>query len=254
MSRTSFQSAFITGASSGFGRALARAIAAQGTRVVVAARREIELVALQKEIVESGGCADVCMLDVTEPDAVYEAIQTWDKNTGGLDLVIANAGLIGIRCADELAWGDIAPILNVNITGALATLAAGINVMRDRKRGTLVGISSLAGARGLPRRAAYGASKAALSTFLESIRTDLSPRGIVVVEVRPGFIDTPMTKPSKFKMPFLLSTEEATKIALAGIQRGKPIVAFPWQLSAAVSACESMPDSWWRAIARRLKM
>ena len=249
-----FTNAFITGASSGIGYHIARGFASRGTRVVLAARREPLLQTLAELIRSEGGKAEVCVLDVTDAGRVQEAIRTWDEQTGGLDLVVANAGMGVIKAAHKLSWErDIEQVLKVNVMGAFATLHAGIQAMVPRGKGTLVGISSLAAMRGLPKSGAYAASKAALATFLETLRLDLKRKGITVVDVRPGFVDTDMTRPNKVWMPQLMRVEEAARIMVRGIERGEAIVSCPRALSAAMSLTESMPDALYRALASRVK-
>lgn len=249
---TRFQAAFITGASSGIGAAIATELGARGARVVLAARREPELRAVARAITERGGRAELCVLDVADTSAAREAVRRWDEETGGLDLVLANAGVGDVQSADRLEWRAVARILDVNLVGALAVLTEALPLMLARGRGTLAAVSSLAGLRGLPTSAVYSASKAALRIFLESLGVELRPRGLHVVDVRPGFVDTPMTRKNRFPMPFLMPLEAATERALAGLERGEPVVAFPWQLSMAMTLAEKMPDALWRAIAARL--
>jgi short-subunit dehydrogenase len=248
-----FENAFITGASSGIGRAVAERLGRRGTRVIVAARREAELQSLVESIRSEGGQADLCVLDVGQPDEVWGAVRKWERETGGLDLVIANAGVGKTKPAHKLAWEDVEPILRVNVVGAFATLMAGMEGMVARGRGTLVGVSSLAAMRGLPKSGAYAASKAALATFLETLRTDLGRKGIRVVDVRPGFVDTPMTKANQFKMPFLMDVDRAADVTMRGIERGEAIVSYPWPTASTMSVAQSMPDVAWRAIARWIR-
>lgn len=248
-----FESAFITGASSGIGRSLAQRLASKGTRVVAAARREHELHGLVESIRAAGGRADACILDVADTDKVREAIRHWDEETGGLSLVIANAGFGRNRPAHKLSWEDVEQTLRVNVMGAFATLMAGLEGMVARGRGTLVGVSSLASMRGLPASGAYAASKAALATFLETLRADLDRKGICVVDVRPGFVDTAMTRQNKFKMPFLMDVERAADLTLKGIERGDAIVAYPWPTASVMSLAETLPDGVWRMIAKRVR-
>jgi short-subunit dehydrogenase len=248
-----FENAFLTGASSGIGRNFAKHLARKGTRIIAAARRQDELDSLVDIIRKEGGRADPCLLDVADTHKVYEAMGHWDQEVGGFDLVVANAG-VGITApADELVWKDVEAMLHVNVLGAFATLMAGCEVMKRRGQGTLVGVSSLASMRGLPGSGAYSASKAALATFLETIRTDLHATGIRVVDVRPGFVDTPMTRGSRFKMPFLMDVDRAAELMLSGIVRGDEVVAFPWQTSATMSVAEAMPDVVWRMIAKWIR-
>jgi len=241
--------ALITGASSGIGRAMAQQLAAGGTRVVLAARREAELAALADEIARAGGRADVCVLDVSDTAAIKAAVERWEKETGGLDLVIANAGVGLTKPAHKLTWDEMAPTVEVCAIGAMATLMAAMPPMLARGRGTLVGVSSLAAGRGLPTSGAYSAAKAALSTFLETLRLDLSPKGIKVVDVRPGFVDTPMTRQNRFWMPFMMSVDEAARAALRGIGKGRAVVAFPFPMRLVMSAAEIMPDGLYRWLA-----
>lgn len=251
---TTFAQAFLTGASSGIGHALAVALARKGTHVVVAARREPELQALVDRIRKDGGQADYCVLDVCDTDRVESSIREWDEKTGGLDLVVANAGMGASKPAHKLDYKtDVEPTLRVNVLGAFATILAGMHVMLPRGRGTLVGVSSLASMRGLPKSGAYSASKAALATFLETLRLDLSRKGLTVVDIRPGFVDTPMTKGNKFRMPFLMDVDKAVAAALRGMERGDAVVTFPKRLSSFMSLTEVAPDPLYRAIASRVK-
>jgi short-subunit dehydrogenase len=151
-----------------------------------------------------------------------------------------------------MSFDAIENIVRVNVLGAFATLTAAVGPMVERGRGTLAGVSSLAGLRGLPTSAAYSASKAALSTFLEALRIELEPQGISVVDIRPGFVDTPLTRKNRFKMPFLMDADDAAERAVTGMEHGSAVVSFPWQLSAAMTFAESMPDALWRSVAGRL--
>ena len=243
-----FSSTFITGATSGIGRELALLLGAQGSTVVLAARREAELGAVAEQIRAQGGRAEVCVLDVTDPQAVHQAVAHWDQQTGGLELVIANAGAGVARPAHKLRWEDIEPVIQVNVLGAFATLHAAIGPMVSRGHGTLVGVSSLTALRAFPVSGAYAASKAALASFLDTIRLDLAPLGVRVIDVRPGFVDTPMTKPNRFKMPLLMSAAEAAARTLHGIEQHQPIVSFPWASAAAMTALQLMPEGLFRTL------
>lgn len=222
--------------------------------MIAAARREPDLAALAQEVRAAGGQLDPCVLDVTDTAAVLATIQHWDDAVGGLDLVLANAGLGLQGPAHKLPWEKVEPVIKVNVLGAMATLMAVMPKMIERRHGTLAGVSSLAAMRGLPTSGAYSASKAALATFLETLRIDLAPKGVTVVDVRPGFIDTDMTKPNRFKMPFLMDVERAGRLAVEALKRGDAVAAFPWQLAKVMAVAEAMPDPLWRQIASRLKV
>jgi len=247
-----FRTAFVTGASSGIGRQVAARLAAGGTRVVLAARRADLLAEAAAGIRRAGGAADVCPLDVAEPDRVEHAVRDWDERTGGLDLVLANAGVGSTRPAAALSVAEVTALLAVNVTGACATLTAAVGPMVARGRGTLAAVTSLAGVRGMPLSGAYSASKAALSTYLETLRIELEPRGLRVVDVRPGFVETAMTAGNRFPMPFLLELDDAARRAVRALERGRAVAAFPWQLALPLRVAASSPPRVWQRLARRL--
>lgn len=234
-------SALITGASSGIGRELALALAARGTLVVVAARRADKLVDLVATIEAAGGRARALVLDVASaPEQVIAAVQAVDDEVHGLDLVVANAGIGQARSAKRATWADVGPVLQTNLIGAIATLCAVIPRMVERGRGHVVGVSSLAGYRGLPAGAAYSASKAALSTYLEGARVDLRGTNVHVTDVRPGFIETPMTESQSF-VPLRMTADAATRRILRAIDDREAVAAFPLPLRAALSASRLLP-------------
>src|SRR5262249_19713309 len=148
-------------------------------------------------------------LDVADTRATVAAVERAWEELGGLDLVVANAGFGKELHATRLTWEDAAPLLQVNVLGSIATLTAALPKMVARGSGHLVGISSLAGTRGLPTSSVYSASKAALSTFLEGLRVDLAGSGIGVTDVRPGFIATAATANAKHPMPLLMQLDDA---------------------------------------------
>ncbi|MCS6798031.1 MAG: SDR family NAD(P)-dependent oxidoreductase [Myxococcota bacterium] len=246
------RAAFLTGASSGIGEALARRLARDGWRLGLAARRVERLESLAAELRAGGVEVRVYPLDVRRPDEVREALRRADADFGELDTVVANAGVGESVPASELTFDKIADTLAVNVTGAAATLLAILDRMVARGRGHLVGISSLAQYRGLPRGAAYCGSKAFLSTFLESLRIDLHGTGIDVTDVRPGFVRTPMTARHRHPMPFLVSVEEAAEIVARGVAERRPLVVFPAPLAAAVRIGRLAPEALYRSVVRRM--
>ncbi|MFW5879058.1 MAG: SDR family NAD(P)-dependent oxidoreductase [Myxococcota bacterium] len=244
---------FITGASSGLGAGMARRLAESGARVHAAARRGDLLEELARGAAGAAGEIVPVAIDVTDTDALVERIRGIDEEVGGLDLVIANAGVGRNRSGRRLDWeNDVAPLLKTNVVGAIATLTAVLPRMVERRRGHLVGVSSLAGFRGLPRSATYSASKAAVTIFLESLRTDLAGTGVKVTCIHPGFIKTPMTDKNDFTMPFMLDCDEAVSLVLEGIERGACVVEFPRKLAWATKALRVLPDAAYQQIARRV--
>jgi NADP-dependent 3-hydroxy acid dehydrogenase YdfG len=220
----------ITGASSGIGRALALEYARGGTRLALCARRADELEATAAETRALGTTALCLPLDVTDVAAVNDALRRADRELGGLDMVIANAGRGDTMLSTRLTWEDVAPVFDVNVKGAMATLLAALPVFLAQKHGHLVGVSSLAGIRGLPTSAAYSASKAALSVFLESLRIDLAPTGIRVTDVQPGFVATPANEKATFPMPFKWPVDRAVRHIARRLESTPAVVAFPWPL------------------------
>jgi short-subunit dehydrogenase len=231
----------ITGASSGIGRALALEYARGGSRIALAARRADELDAAAREVRAAGGGAVCIPVDLTDADAAGEAVRRAERELGSLEMVVANAGRGDTKHGAQLAWSDVAPVLDINVRGAMATLVAAIPIMIAQQRGHLVGISSLAGIRGLPTSAAYSASKAALSTFLESLRIDLRAAGVRVTDVQPGFVLTTMNADATHPTPFRWPLEKAVRHIARRLERGPAVVAFPWQLVLATRVARVLP-------------
>lgn len=227
-----YKTAFITGAAGGLGSALARRLASGGVEVALSDRRREPLEALAESINAEGGKARTYLLDVAQPEEVRRTMCAADDDLGGIELVIANAGTNVEKWSGDLTWEDYRAGAAVNLEGAVATLLAVLPRLCGRKRGHLVGISSLAQYRGLPGNAMYSATKAFLSKFLESLRADLRNVGVSVTDVRPGFVNTPMTDAASGPHPFLVEPDRAAKIIVRGIVKRRAVVAFPWQLAA----------------------
>jgi NADP-dependent 3-hydroxy acid dehydrogenase YdfG len=244
------RSVLVTGASSGIGRALALEYARRGAHVFVTARREAELASLCADITAAGGRASKAVCDVADTRAAYDVVRAAEREMGSLDMVIANAGIGGTAHAVRFALDDVMRMFDVNVKGAVATLASAIPIMLERKQGHLVGVSSLAGRRALPASAAYSASKAALSTFLEGLRIDLAPSGIGVTDVQPGFVETPLTDKNEFSMPFMWPVDKAARYIADRLERAPRIVAFPLPLAAASRLSQFLPF-WIHAMATR---
>ena len=246
-----FQSVFITGASSGLGRGLALHYANAGATVFAAARRREQLDALAAEVKGAGKIVPVS-LDVLDLEAQVAALRSAEAQSGGhLDLVIANAGIGAPTHALTLDWRKVKSILDVNVTAATTTIAAALPTMVARNAGTVVGVSSLAAFRGLPGSAAYSASKAALSTFLESLRVDLAGTGVRALCIYPGFVKTELTAKNKrgTPMPFLMELDAAVKVMSRGIARGEARIVFPLPLVAATKLAAALPNGLYRALA-----
>ena len=240
----------VTGASSGIGRALALEYARRGAKVAVLARRAPELEALCVDVAKAGGKAVAVPCDVTDPAAATEAVRRADHELGSLDMVIANAGVGRVRRATRLSPEDVTSVVDVNVRGALVTLTAAIPILLTQKHGHLVGVSSLAGRLALPAVGAYNASKAALSSFLETLRLDLGPLGIDVTDVQPGFVDTPMGAGSKHPRPFQWDAERAASTIADRLERAPRVIAFPWPLDLLTRLSRVLPYPLYAALVR----
>jgi short-subunit dehydrogenase len=244
-----FKTALITGASSGLGRGLAAYFAKKGLTVYAAARRADRLESLA---VEAGNNIKPLQLDVADADATHARITALDTECGGLDLVIANAGVSGPTQGKRMNWATAKQIIDVNIAGAAATLCAPLPGMVSRGKGHLVAISSLASYVQVPKYSMYGASKAFLSSFAEGLRLDVEQLGITVTTIEPGFVKSEMTDKNSFKMPFILETADAVERMAKAILANERQLTFPWQLSALVQSAAAMPKAIQRLAARGL--
>jgi len=181
-------------------------------------------------------------LDVSDERALAQAAADFVGRFGPPDLVIANAGIATGTLSEDLS--DVAKlrrVLDVNVVGLAATLAAFAPAMRRAGRGTLAGIASVAGFRGLAGNGAYSASKAAARVWLESLRTELYGSGVSVVCVCPGYIDTPLTRVNRFRMPFLISAEQAAPKIARAIAAKRRLVVTPWQMALVSLPLRVMP-------------
>lgn len=238
----------ITGASRGIGRGLALALAEAGRDVVLCARDENKLGDVAEMAQQLGVTAWVLPMDVSDTTTTVEKIRRIDEEVGGLHTVVANAGIdTGVQ-GKRLRWKHCKRTIDVNVSGAVATLTAVLDRMVSRNEGQLVGISSLAQYRALPTASVYCASKAFLSTFLQSLRIDLHGTGVHVTDVRPGFVKTDMTSKNRYPMPFLLEQDEAGKIIARAVESQQPVCAFPWQLATAVRASTLLPFPLYRRL------
>lgn len=230
---------FLTGASSGIGAALARAYAARGATLALLGRRDEALQALRAELPGEHFCY---VADVADEQALTEAARDFMARVGVPDLVIANAGVSAGTLTEER--GDLAVferVLRTNLLGMVATFQPFVVPMRRERRGQLVGISSVAGVRGLPGAGAYSASKAAVSRYLESLRVELRGTGVRVSEIRPGYIRTPMTDVNTYRMPFIIDADEAAERFIRAIERAPARATIPWPMAVVARLLAALP-------------
>ncbi len=247
--------AFITGASSGIGQALAEAYARQGWRLALVARRGD---ALRAWAAAQGLGPDRCAIypaDVADIDAITAAGRACLAAQGVPDVVIANAGLsAGVDSAYREDLDVIARIYALNNVGMAATFQPFIAPLRERGSGRLVGIASVAGIRGLPGHGGYCASKAAVISYCESLRGELRGTGVKVVTLAPGYVDTPLTRENRYPMPFLLAPAEFARRALPVIAAGRSYRVIPWQMGVVAKLLRLLPDAWFdRALQGRAR-
>lgn len=224
--------AFLTGASSGLGRALALRLAGRGYALGLAARRRERLEEVAAEIRAAGGEAEALPCDVSEREDVLAAVARCGERLGPPALLVANAGVSENTDVRQLDGREVERVMRVNFLGAVWAVEAVLPGMLERGRGHLVGVSSLAGFGGLPLTSAYSASKAALSNFFEGLRIDLRDSGVDVTVIHPGYVRTPMTERNRFPMPFLMELDDAVDRMERAIVERRRSVAFPWPLAA----------------------
>jgi short-subunit dehydrogenase len=251
----------ITGASSGIGAALAHELARRGAYLWLCARRAERLADLVRELEQKypgqgQPRAQASVVDVRDRMALREWIRGADEAAGGLDAVVANAGVGKADHASRLTWESIEAVLDINVVGAFASLHAALELFLPRKRGVVCGISSLASLGGYPTSGAYAASKAALAAFLETLRIDLQGSGVTVVDVQPGFVVSEMTQgdsahPST-RGRRMVSTEAAARRIADALESGQAICTFPWTESIPLRLLRRLPRASWRFTMRQL--
>jgi short-subunit dehydrogenase len=247
--------AFITGASSGIGQALALRFYAAGYRLALAARRtaEVELWAQANSI--GADRYQIYGADVAAIDSIGNACRACVAAQGVPDVVIANAGIsIGMDSAVREDLDVMVQTFAINSIGVAATFHPFVAAMVARGSGALVGIGSVAGTRGLPGHGAYCASKAAVISYCESLRGDLRPSGVKVLTICPGFIDTPLTRQNRYAMPFLMKADVFADKAFGAIQAGRSYRVIPWQMGVVAKLLRLLPNALFdRALAGRAR-
>jgi len=244
---TSFKRVFITGASTGLGAGLAEHYAGAGVTLGLVARRAPLLEDLKTKLEAQGATVLTYSQDVSDTAGMQTAITDFVEQAGGCDLVIANAG-VGIKSgilegeAAEIAW-----LMNVNVVGVTNTVVPFVPTMVQQGSGVVCAVSSFAGHRAVPGRAAYSASKIAVRTFMDGMRMDLHGTGVHAMTLMPGFVDTPFTKDNP-EMMFVISTEEAVTSMVKAIAKKKDTFTFPWQMNLLKEISTRAPESLLRKL------
>lgn len=242
---------WVIGASSGIGAAIASALLERGARVALSARSTEKLDAIAGPAVESGQ-ALIAPLDFTQGAEVAAA---WDRVRsawGGCDLVLVVAGTHKEIRAWDLDEAEADALLETNLNGPIATLAAVLPALIDQGHGAIGVVSSVAGYGGLPKALIYGASKAALINFTETLYLDLHPKGLGVYLINPGFVKTPLTDRNEFTMPALISAEEAAAATITGIEAGLFEIHFPRRFTNVLKLMRILPYRLYFALVRRM--
>jgi short-subunit dehydrogenase len=231
---------FITGASSGIGEAMARFYARQGVQLGLVARRDDFLARLADQLEPKPATYAV---DVRDAAGLKAAATDFIARYGVPDIVIANAGVSrGTLTEMEDDLEIFQEVFDINVMGMVNTFHAFVEPMKQKKHGTLVGIASVAGFRGIPGGGAYSASKAAAIRYCESLRVELRDEGISVVTICPGYIKTPMTAVNKFKMPFLIDVDEAVVRFARAIDAKTSFTVIPWSMGIAARILRLVPN------------
>lgn len=250
---------WVIGASYGIGAAIARALLARGARVALSARKRD----LLKEVAGKNKEALIAPLDVTDVDSVHAAARKIDQTWGGFDLALVVAGTHVEMRAHLGVGGEAAPdappwnlakarqLLEVNLHGVLNCVDAILPVLTRQGSGGIGIVSSVAGYIGLPKALIYGASKAALINFTESLYGDLRPQGIGVYLINPGFVDTPLTRKNEFAMPALMKAEDAARATLDGIAAGEFEIHYPKRFTRWLKLLRVLPYRLQLAAVRR---
>jgi NAD(P)-dependent dehydrogenase (short-subunit alcohol dehydrogenase family) len=244
--------AWITGAGKGIGRALALRLADEGLSVVASARTARDLESLVAEADGRPGRIVAQPVDVTHETAVARCAEDIESSLGPIDLLVCNAGThvpLSVEAFESATFRDL---MEVNVMGTVHCLAAVLPRLVARRRGRIAVMSSVAGYRGLPSAAAYGASKAALINMCEAMKPDLDRHGVGLSVVCPGFVRTPLTDRNAFPMPFMMEAGDAAERIVRGLRRGKFEIAFPRRFTMWLKLGRCLPYAWYFRFTRRM--
>lgn len=229
---------WLIGASSGIGEALVPLLVAEGCRLAISSRREEKL----QEIAAGYSPAPLVVpLDVMEEGALDAAARQVEGTLGPIDILLYNAGTWELTEVKDFDVEAFEKQIDVNYRGLVRAIGAVLPAMISRRSGDIAATASLSAYAGFPRAAAYGSTKAAVNSLLQSLRIDLKPYGVGVVTINPGFVDTRLTEENDFPMPFMLESEQAADEIVAGLLSGRPEIHFPKRLSLPLKAFTALP-------------
>lgn len=245
---------WLVGASAGIGRALTLHMAPRARNLFISARSVDGLEELRDEASASGYTnIAVFPFDVRDHKSAIEVMNKIKRDYSSLDMLFYNAGVYHPSNVLNFDLGEYMLQMEVNFGGAMGVINAVLphmlcQEMQNGRRGHIVGVSSVAAYRALPNAAAYGASKAALTYFLESMRMHVASKGVHVTVVSPGFVKTRLTEKNDFEMPFLMSPEAAAKCIIEGLESGKNEIHFPKKFSIFLKLLGLLPEPLYRAL------
>lgn len=234
----------ISGASSGLGRALAHYYADMGATLGLVARRGDLLEAVAAELSSSpSSAASIYVADVRDAPAIRTAAEDFMHRYGRPDIVIANAGISRGTLIEYAQDSEVfEDIVATNLVGMVNLFQPFAAAMRAAGHGSLVGIASVAGYRGLPGSGAYSASKAAVISYLESLRVEMHGSGVAVITICPGYVVTPMTANNPFRMPFILTAEEVAEKIVRVVENKTSFAVIPWQMAVVARVLKVLPN------------
>jgi short-subunit dehydrogenase len=238
---------WITGASSGLGRSVALQLADEGNRVIASARNQEEL----EKLTALNANITALPCDITDEDAMETLRSRIVEIAPSLDQVILNAGNCEYLDFPDPDWSAVRRVMEVNFFGTVNCVKLALPLLRksNSARPHVVAVVSQVTAAPFPRAEAYGASKAAMRYFFDSLRMDLAADDIDVTVVNPGFVDTPLTRKNDFPMPFLMQVDEAAERIVKNIAARPRQYSFPLRLSALLSLSKILPGVWQKMVA-----
>lgn len=239
---TTFRRVFVTGGGSGLGAGLVGHYGQAGAHIGLVGRREALLREREGECEARGARVSLYAGDVSDTDFMQRSARDFLAEAGGVDLVVANAGIAIANRVREGEAHEVARLINVNLVGVTNGLIPFVPAMIEQGHGTLCAMSSFTAHRGLPGRSAYGASKAGVTAFMDGLRMELHATGVHAMALHPGFVDTPLTRDNP-EMIFVIDLERAVRYMSSAIERGARNYTFPWQMNLLKEVVKRAPES-----------
>lgn len=237
--------AWVTGAGRGIGEALSRALCNAGVDVYASARSESELLRLQSDLCNAPGKIHPCPLDICDVEKVERLVASWDRDNSWPDLVVLNAGTHDPFHASDFTAFRTMRLIDTNVGGTLNCLEPVLRHFIKRDQGHIAIMASVAGYRGLPTAAAYGASKAALINLCEALHLDLKGTHVKLQMICPGFVRTPLTDKNEFQMPALMEPEDAAQRIIKGLIGNQFEITFPKRFVYWLKLLRLLPYNWY---------